>query len=78
MPKIQFFKFHNSINHFGRDPFQKYTWILGSKPGAYFRGDVVWNFYSHIGTMLTKGKQMTKIQNLKFHNSLYIFGRDLP
>ncbi len=37
MPKIQYFKFYYYFNNFGRDPPQEYTWILGSKSGAYFQ-----------------------------------------
>ncbi len=35
--KLQNFKFRNSSNNFGRDPLQGYTWIFGSKSGAYFQ-----------------------------------------
>ncbi len=33
--RIQNFKFLYSFNNFGREPPQKYTWILGSKPGDF-------------------------------------------
>ncbi len=36
--RIQNVKFQNSLNNFGRDPPQEYTWDLGSTPGVYFQG----------------------------------------
>ena len=60
-----------------KNPFpQEYTYILGSKSGVLFhRKYSVWNFFLPYGPMLTKTKRkLTKIQNLKFHNSLDNFG----
>ncbi len=42
-----------------------------------FRQDAIWSFFLPYGPMLTKTKKKwQKIQNLKFHQSLYNFSRD--
>ena len=43
-----------------------------------FRDDIIWNFYPIWSHVHENGTKMTKIQNLKFHNSLNSFGRDPP
>ena len=75
MSKILNFKFHYCFNNFGRNPPQEYAWIWVANLVGSFRGDVVWNVYSHVSENKNK---LSKIQNLKFHNCLNNFGRDPP
>ncbi len=35
--KFQSFKFHYSLNNFGRDPPHEYAWILGGKSDVFFQ-----------------------------------------
>ena len=66
---IQFRYFFNNI---GTDPPFEYTCILGANLVCVVE---VMSFetFNH-----KKKKKMAKIQNLKFHNSLSIFGEPLP
>ncbi len=81
LPKIQNFKFHYSLNNFGRDPPQEYPWILGSKSGVFFQRGCRLKLLLPYAPMLAKTKKkkkMAKIQNFKFHTALNNFGRDPP
>ncbi len=57
LAKIQNFKFHNSLNNFGRDPPQEYAWFFGSASGAYFQRKCHLKFFVPYGPILTKTKK---------------------
>ncbi len=42
------YKFYTSFNNVDRDPLYEYAWILATNVMCTFRGDSVWNFFSHI------------------------------
>ncbi len=65
LPQIQNFKFHYSLNNFGRDPPQEYPRILGSKSGVLFQRRSRLKLLLPYGPMLMKTKKNCKKQKFK-------------
>ena len=64
MPKVQNFKFHNAFNNFGRDTFQEYTWILGSKSGVILSEEMSFETFIPTRPHVNENEEkLAKIQN---------------